>query len=178
MVYHPVKAVWNFVKATWRDRPSFCMDIRLIYEDGSVVYLPADLTWKTSSGELLSNNIYTGECYDSRQEKIGWNTSNYDDSGWNQVRFKRAPSTYIVSQQFVPIKAEEELSSVKVSELNPCKCVIDFGRNISGVSHVIIMGKDGLELTVKHGERLKKDGNPDLSNIDVYYWDKDDESGF
>lgn len=175
---HQAKAVWNFDKATWRDRPSFCMDIRLTYEDGSVVYIPTDLTWKTSSGELLSNNIYTGECYDSRQEKIGWSTSDYDDSGWNQVRFRGAPSTHIVSQQLVPIKAEKELSPVKVSELSPCKYVIDFGRNISGVSHVIIKGKDGLELTVKHGERLEKDGSLDLSNIDVYYLGKDDEPGF
>ena len=83
---HQSKAVWDFDRAPWRNRPTFCMDLRITYSDGSVETIPTDLSWKTSSGALVFNSIYTGEHYDARLEQKGWNTPDFDDSKWHGVR--------------------------------------------------------------------------------------------
>ena len=50
---HQSKAVWDFDRAPWRNRPAFCMDICITYTDGSTETIPSDLSWKTSSGSLV-----------------------------------------------------------------------------------------------------------------------------
>ena len=46
-------AVWDFHRAPWRNRPAFCMDVRITYEDGSVEVVSTERDWKTSSGALI-----------------------------------------------------------------------------------------------------------------------------
>ena len=74
---HQSLAVWNFHNAPWRNRPAFCMDIRITYNDGKTETIPTDLSWRTSSGPLLFNSIYTGEHYDARLEMPGWDMPNF-----------------------------------------------------------------------------------------------------
>ena len=54
---HQSIATWGFHHATWRNRPAFCMDLRVAYEDGSVEVIASDRDWKTSSGALVFNSI-------------------------------------------------------------------------------------------------------------------------
>lgn len=63
---HKSTAVWEFEKAPWRGRPKFCLDIRVVYEDGSVDYWVSGKEWKTSLSPVIANSIYTGEHYDGR----------------------------------------------------------------------------------------------------------------
>lgn len=51
------KAVWDFDRAPWRNRPAFCLDLRITYGDGSVETIPTDLSWRTSSGAIIFNSI-------------------------------------------------------------------------------------------------------------------------
>ena len=119
---HQSIATWGFHQAAWRNRPAFCMDLRITYEDGSVEVIPSDLSWKTSSGALIFNSIYTAEHYDARLEQKGWNTVDFDDSRWKRVRYRQAPSNQIVSQQVQPIRAVEEIKPQKVTQLNDSYC--------------------------------------------------------
>ena len=84
---HQSTAVWFFDKAPWRARPKFCIDIRIIYEDGSTELILSDRDWKTSTGSLLFNSIYTAEHYDARLEQAGWNEVGFDDSKWQNAIF-------------------------------------------------------------------------------------------
>lgn len=175
---HQSIATWNFHLAAWRNRPAFCMDLRITYEDGSVEVLPSDLDWKTSSGALVFNSIYTAEHYDARLEQKGWNTVDFDDSKWKNVRYRQAPSGQIVSQQVQPIRAVEEIPPQQITQLNDTTYVFDFARNMSGTSRIRIAGEAGTVIRLKHGERLYENGHVDLSNIDVYYYPKDDSDPF
>lgn len=166
---HQSKAVWNFDKASWRNRPTFCLDLRITYTDGSVETITSDRDWKTSSGGLIFNSIYTAEHYDARLEQKGWNTKQFDDSGWEQVIYRSPPSANIVSQQLQPIRNVESITPQNINKISETCYVSDFGRNISGVTHVRISGKEGSILKLKHGERLYPNGLVDISNIDVYY---------
>lgn len=166
---HQSKAVWDFDRAPWRNRPAFCMDLRITYSDGSVETIPTDLSWKTSSGGLIFNSIYTGEHYDTRLEQSGWNMPDFDDSKWNGVGYRGAPSQNIVAQQARPIRNVLTIPAKSVNKINEKTYVFDFGQNMSGVTRINVSGEKGTEVRIMHGERLFDNGRIDMSNIDVYY---------
>jgi len=166
---HQSMAVWNFHNAPWRNRPTFCLDLRITYTDGTTETVSTDLSWKTSSGALIFNSIYTAEHYDARLEQKGWNTVGFDDSKWNGVRYRATPSQQIISQQMQPIRNVLTLPAKSVNKIDGKTYVFDFGQNMSGVTKIKVAGKEGVELRIKHGERLHDNGRIDLANIDVYY---------
>ena len=82
---HQSTAVWDFEKAYWRGRPSFLLNVRVTYDDGSVQTFVTDRSWKTTDqGPVIFNSIYTAEHYDTRKEMPGWNKHAYADSLWSQ----------------------------------------------------------------------------------------------
>jgi len=166
---HQSKAVWDFDRAPWRNRPAFCMDLRITYTDGSVETIPTDLSWKSSSGALIFNSIYTAEHYDARLEQKGWNTTNFDDSNWHGVGYRAVPSTNVTAQQVRPIRNVQTVHAKSVEKKDAHTYLFDFGQNMSGVTKIKISGTAGTVVKIKHGERLHKNGYLDMSNIDVYY---------
>ncbi|MHB9056793.1 MAG: alpha-L-rhamnosidase N-terminal domain-containing protein, partial [Paludibacteraceae bacterium] len=65
---HQSKAVWDFDQAPWRNRPAFSMNILIKNYDKTTTIIPSDLTWKTASGGLIFNSIYTGEHFNANLE--------------------------------------------------------------------------------------------------------------
>lgn len=166
---HQSKAVWDFDRAPWRNRPAFCMDLRITYSDGSVETIPTDLSWRTSSGALVFNSIYTGEHYDARLEQKGWNMPDFDDSKWHGVGYRGVPSQNVTAQQIRPIRNVQTIPAKSLNKIDGKTYVFDFGQNMSGVTKINISGEEGTEVRIKHGERLHDNGRLDMSNIDVYY---------
>jgi len=175
---HQSTAVWFFHKAPWRARPKFCLDLKLTYEDGSEKILFSDRNWKTSLGPVIFNSIYTAEHYDARLEQDGWNKPDFDDSKWKNSMDTAAPSQNIVSQLMHPIRHVEEMTPVSMRKVNNRKYVFDIGRNIAGVSKIIIKGEAGTILRVTHSELIDENGDVDQSNIDVHYRPTDDKDPF
>ena len=58
------RAVWNFDKAPWRDRPTMICQLRLTYADGSTRTIVSDGNWKVSTGPIRFDSIRNGETYD------------------------------------------------------------------------------------------------------------------
>ncbi|HCX55632.1 MAG TPA: alpha-rhamnosidase, partial [Sphingobacterium sp.] len=125
--------------------------------------------WKTASGPITYNNIYTGEHYDARLEIPNWDKPKYDDSTWQAVQYRNAPSAHIVTQQMVPIRLVKSYKPKSVTKIDQRTYVFDMGQNMAGITKVKVKGAAGTMLRIKHGERLSADGRLDLSNIDVYY---------
>ncbi|HEV7333874.1 MAG TPA: glycoside hydrolase family 78 protein [Flavisolibacter sp.] len=166
---HQSTAVWNFHNAPWRNRPAFCLDLRILYDDGSVETISTGKGWKTALSPILFNSIYTAEHFDARLQQEGWNTTAYNDSSWKDVIYRTAPSTNIVAQAMHPVRNVEEIPAVGVQKFHDTVYVFDLGRNISGVSRLKVSGERGTTVRLKHGERLYKNGRVDQSNIDVHY---------
>ncbi len=166
---HQALAVWDFDKAPWRNRPAFCMDLKITYEDGTEETIVSERDWKTSSGPLYSNNIYTGEHYDARLEMEGWDKPGFDDSKWGGIRYRAVPSNLVVAQQTVPIRLVKTYQAQKIQKINDRTYVYDMGQNMSGVTKIKVRGKEGTVIKIKHGERLAANGQLDMANIDVYY---------
>jgi Alpha-L-rhamnosidase N-terminal domain. len=96
---HQSIGVWIFDKAPWRNRPAFCMDIEITYNDGTKKTVYTDRDWKTGEGSIRFNSIYTAEHQDARLEQKGWNKPGFDDSKWQGASYRAIPSENIVSQQ-------------------------------------------------------------------------------
>ncbi len=171
-------AVWNFDKAPWRNRPTFCMDIRITYNNGRTETITTGKDWKTSLSPVIFNSIYTAEHYDSRKEQNGWNTIQFSDSAWHDVIYRSAPSANIVAQAMQPIRVDKEIQAESCNRFNDTDYVFNLGRNISGVSKITVGGDSGTIIKLKHGERLDSAGHVDISNIDEHYRPTDDSDPF
>ncbi|WP_052670629.1 alpha-L-rhamnosidase [Draconibacterium sediminis] len=175
---HQSTAVWYFHKAPWRNRPAFCLDLHITYEDGTKEIITSGKDWKTSLSPVVFNSIYTAEHYDARLEQPGWCSPGFDDSEWNDVIYRAAPSQNIVSQMMHPIRHVEKIVPQSISQLDDTTFVFDLDRNIAGVSAITLAGEEGTIVRLKHGERLYENGHVDLSNIDVHYRPVDDSDPF
>jgi alpha-L-rhamnosidase len=175
---HQSTAVWYFDRAPWRNRPTFCLDLRITYEDGTTETIKSGKGWKTALSPIVFNSIYTAEHYDARLEKTGWNTPNFDDKDWKDVMYRSAPSKNIVAQALHPIRNVEEIASKSLRKFNDTTYLFDLGRNISGVSKITVNGPVGTVVKLKHGERLYTNGHVDISNIDAHYRPTDNTDPF
>jgi len=175
---HQSTAVWFFDKASWRGRPTFCLDLRVTYDNGSIETITSGKDWKTMLSPVIFNSIYTAEHYDARKEINGWNVASFDDKGWKDVIYRSAPSGNIVAQALHPIRKVETIHAQSIRKLNDTTYVFDIGRNISGISSIRLSAPAGTILRLKHGERLYSNGRVDLSNIDVHYRPTDNTDPF
>jgi alpha-L-rhamnosidase len=169
---------WRFNQSPWRSRPKFCMDVHIEYENGEKEVFITGKDWKTALGPVIYNSIYTGEHYDARLEQPGWETVNFDDSGWKPARLVGAPTQNIAAQVMHPIRCMKELPAQKMFRLGQQTCLYDFGRNISGIGRIAVSGPSGAVVRIKYGEKLDKEGRVDQSNIDWLYSKKDENDPF
>ena len=168
---HQAKATWGFDQASWRNRPAFCLDLRIKYDDGTEEIITSDHTWKTTAnGPLVYNNIYTGEHYDANLEMKGWAEAGFDDSEWKGITFRSCPAVIISSSaSFNPIKEVYTETTPEVNKINDTLYVYDFKTNHAGNVELQVQGEKGTVVKMTYSERIHDDGTIDQSNIDVYY---------
>src|SRR5215831_12291743 len=70
----------------------FLAQLELEYADGSRDTVVTDDSWKAAPSPIVESQIYSGEYYDAREEKTGWNTSQVNDSAWKSAVVADAPS--------------------------------------------------------------------------------------
>jgi alpha-L-rhamnosidase len=174
---HQSTAVWYFDRAPWRNRPAFCLDLRIVYEDGSVEIVKTGSDWKTNLSPVIFNSIYTAEHYDARLEQPGWHTSGFEDSKWKPVTLRPAPSQNIVAQQMPPIRNLEKIPAKTMKKMSDTRYIFDLGRNISGVSQLRVKGEAGTEIRLKHAEIILAD-TLYMRNIEAHYRPTDNSDPF
>ncbi|RUT72465.1 alpha-rhamnosidase [Flavobacterium cupreum] len=176
---HQSTAVWDFDKTIWRNRPRFLVNIKITYTDATSETITSDETWKTADSPVIFNSIYTGEHYDARKEISNWNQPDFNDNNWEKSKSISAPSSKLVAQQMHPIRVVNELKPIKVDKRNDTLYVFTFPRNIAGTVRLSIKNAvAGTTFSIKHGERLYKNGRVDMSNIDLHYRPTDNSDPF
>ena len=123
------RAVWNFHEAPWRAAPKLLMKLRMLGDQGGATRIVSDDSWKTSTGPITSNGMYSGETYDARLEKPGWDTPEYDDSAWDAAEIVPSVAGRLVAQTMPPIRICETLEPVAITEPTPGVFVFDMGQN-------------------------------------------------
>ncbi|MBL9137949.1 MAG: glycoside hydrolase family 78 protein [Verrucomicrobiales bacterium] len=162
------RAVWNFHQAPWRMSPRLLLQLHLDYADGRTEVLVSDESWKVGSSPIVFDSIYGGESYDARLELPGWNTPSFKDSNWDSARNLAAPAGRLSAQRMPPIRLQEPIEPVGISEPSPGVFIVDFGKNIAGVAEIETSGPPGLRVQWRYGERLTADGRLDTRDLDQH----------
>jgi alpha-L-rhamnosidase len=162
------RAVWDFHKAPWREAPKLLLSLVIEYTDGRTVAIGSDPSWKTATGPVIFNSIYGGENYDARLEKPGWDKPGYDDSSWDPAQPVSAPKGKLVAQMMPPIKADQILKPVKITEPKPGIFLFDLGQNFAGLAELKVRGPAGTKVVMRYGERLFPDGTLDTRDIEQH----------
>ncbi|MDP2337365.1 MAG: alpha-L-rhamnosidase N-terminal domain-containing protein [Bacteroidota bacterium] len=115
--YNPYKKWWNQYRMQWFGFKKAIAQIEITNEDGSSQIVKTDENWKWADGPEISNCVYDGEIYDANLDQQGWNTIDFDGSGWKAVTLYRTEKVRLVSQRMPAIKVNETVKprEIKVS---------------------------------------------------------------
>ncbi|KAI2634013.1 glycoside hydrolase family 78 protein [Xylaria nigripes] len=126
--------------------------------DGSKETISTDLTWSSSTGPIITSEIYDGELYDSAQEQPGWATTAFipsDASKWIGVKELIAPFGRLAAPDGPPIRPLEEVELQQVLTTPSGATVLDFGQNLVGWLHLNVSGPAGTKIKMVHVEVLE-----------------------
>ncbi|MGV8139294.1 MAG: glycoside hydrolase family 78 protein [Mangrovibacterium sp.] len=156
---------WNGGKGYYGDKPSFLMQMQITYMDGTTDQIVTDSGWKTSTGPILSSDIYNGESYDANLEMPGWNMTGFSDSKWVAVSTPQIAKNMLIAPQGMPVKVIQEIEPVKLITTPKGETVFDMGQNMVGWVRLKIKGSKGDQVTLKFAEVLDKEGNFYTANL-------------
>ncbi|MEK6783327.1 MAG: family 78 glycoside hydrolase catalytic domain [Bacteroidota bacterium] len=139
--------------------------IEIQYSDGTRETIVTDDSWKSSTGSIVSSEIYNGETIDARKEKSGWNTSSFNDADWQGVIIKSSGTPPLIATYNEPIRKKETFKPIKSITTPKGEKVLDFGQNLVGWVQVKIKGNAGDKITLYHAEVLDKEGNFYTENL-------------
>ncbi len=145
---------WNWSSTVWNRDPRMIVQLDIEYTDGSSGNIVSDTSWKTSEGPVRSDNMYTGEEYDSRHEKPGWNQPGYDESGWSNAIPVDGPGGTMTSQMLQPIRRTGSWHPVGVSKPAGDSHLFDAGIVTTGWARLTASAPSGTHLTIKYHEKL------------------------
>ena len=161
---------WYASPLTWVGAYFFTPPNRLLVQlefetsDGYDI-IATDGTWKTSTSPILQSQIYSGELYDARLEKPGWNRANYDDSKWQPAQLADAPSITLSSQSDAPVQVIADLRPKTVTKSNDGAYIFDMGQNMVGWATLKVKGTPGTRVQMRFAEILNSDGSIYTANL-------------
>jgi len=144
---------------------SLLLQLEITYADGTSESIVSDGSWKSSTGSIMSSEIYNGETIDSRAEKAGWRLTGYNDGDWSPVKVADFPFDNLLATYNEPIKKHETFKPKRIFTTPKGEQVVDFGQNLVGWVVMKVNGKAGDRVTIKHVEVLDKDGNVYIENL-------------
>ncbi|MDY0908815.1 family 78 glycoside hydrolase catalytic domain [Microbacterium sp. CFBP9034] len=151
------------------------LDIELA--DGSTVRISSDESWRASTGSILMSSIYDGSDIDLRLEPDGWDLPGFDDDGWNPVRVLDVDRSLFRPRFAPPVRTVAELPGTLTVQAD--RVAIDLGQNIAGWMRVVVRGRAGDKVVVRHAEVLEEDGALHVAALrsaratDTYVLDRD-----
>lgn len=171
---------WEFKNAAFRAPLCVALSAQIVTEKGTASII-SDESFKVSTSPILFDMYRYGIVYDAREERDGFASFEYDDSGWDHAISADAPKGKITLNRAKPIRVRAELRPVRWERQSDFYCLhykdgrpmkecyikdgylFDFGVNTAGVCRLRIKGEAGQRITVRHGETLR-DGLFDIGS--------------
>ena len=155
---------WENNRDVYGKKVGLICQIQVEYADGSVDYILSDNSWKLSSGAVIMGEIYHGETIDARLEQTGWATASFNDQSWTPVTTASYKDPLIATYN-EPIRKHEQFQPIKSFTTPKGERVMDFGQNLVGWVRIVVKGKAGDTVRIKHAEVLDKEGNFYTENL-------------
>lgn len=166
------------------DHPYLAARLDITYDDGAWETFETDEDWKSGTGGLLYSDIQTGEYFDKTEEVNGWDSPDFDDSGWqNSIRENPCHGARVLPAVIhVRKMLRQPLCSVLRDKSG--NFIYDMGQNMAGTVTFRAKAKRGEKLILRHGEMLSDDGTLYTDNLrtarqtDVYVFGSDNEEEY
>ena len=149
----------------WGTSPWYSAQLVIEYTDGTSSTVQTDSTWKTTTGAILSDDLYAGEDQDARLAPAGWNKPGFDDSAWSAATLRTGTLPKIVAQVDPGVTVQQELKPVAITQPKPGVWVADLGQNFAGWDRLRVRGPAGTKVTLRHAEILNADGTIYTTNL-------------
>lgn len=158
---------WRWFNSAWKGPVAVAFLFVLTYEDGTEEKILSDESVKSHPSEITFSDYHVGEWCDARNEIIGWNMPEFDDSSWKNAEKVSRPRGELRVCEAEPIRMFEELSPKEIIPGEDGSYYYDFGVNTAGVCTLSGDFEAGQEITLLHFERLL-DGKPFTERIMVH----------
>ncbi|PYV45630.1 MAG: alpha-L-rhamnosidase [Acidobacteria bacterium] len=156
---------WEGHRNIYGDRLALLMQIRITYQGGREEVILTDLSWKATTGPILLSEIYDGETYDARLEKVGWTMPGFEDAQWSGVKIANYGKDTLIAPAGPPVRKIEEVRAVRILRTPAGDTVFDMGQNMVGWVRLRAQGTAGTAVTLRHAEVLDKQGNFYTENL-------------
>ncbi|MFT3797458.1 family 78 glycoside hydrolase catalytic domain [Microbacterium sp.] len=146
--------------------------------DGETV-LVTDAAWRGGFGALRSASIYDGTVTDLRRRDPAIHEPGFDDGAWTPAAVIPVDPARFEPRSAPPVRVVAELPMTPSSHAGRVR--LDGGQNISGWVQLVVRGRAGEVVTVRHAEVLEPSGDLHVSALrtaratDVYTLDRDGE---
>ena len=125
--------------------------------DGTRLVVASDRTWRASTAEIQSADLYDGSSHDLRAAQPGWDRPGFDDSGWIAAESTPFEPSRIEQRSAPPVRAIAALPA-RLSRAGDGCWRLDGGQNISGWVRLTVRGQRDQQVVVRHAEVLEPDG--------------------
>ena len=139
------------------DSPRLRLQLNVEFADGSTSAVASGAGWKAAAGPIVRNDLYGGETYDARREQPGWASTGFDDAHWDAAVDKDAPGGTMVAQVMPPIRVQQNLQPVHVSQPKDGVHVFELGQLFGGWARLRLKGARGTKVTIKYACQLLED---------------------
>ncbi|HEX6355692.1 family 78 glycoside hydrolase catalytic domain [Actinophytocola sp.] len=159
--------------------PRFVGRVEIRFTDGTNAVIVTDRSWRTALGPLVTDAWYSGADHDARREQPGWNRPGSDLSptalrrddstmDWKSAGLAPPPNlaTRLVARTAEPVRAQEELTPVSVTNPAPGTWVFDLGQNITGWPRLKLKQVPaGTTVRMAPAESLNPDGTVNQASL-------------
>ncbi|MES2376871.1 MAG: family 78 glycoside hydrolase catalytic domain [Bacteroidota bacterium] len=148
----------------WYDLPKVIFQLEITYTDGSKSIIVSDKSWKTTTGPLLKDGIFTGENYDARLALNGWDKTGYNDAKWKSAMFVKAP-TGALQPQLAPFdKVTRVLTPKFDGKTKDSVYTYHLDETVSGWASITVNGNAGNRIKIRY---ISEEGD-DYGQFDTY----------
>jgi alpha-L-rhamnosidase len=147
------------------DKLALLAQLQITYSDGSSETVSTGNSWKTTTGPIVSSDIYDGEKYDARLEIKGWDTPDFNDSKWMAATVTDHSKTNLVAPEGEVVRAIQEIKPIKIITTPKGETVYDMGQNMVGWIKLRVQGQKGDEVKLTFAEVLDKAGDFYTDNL-------------
>lgn len=139
------------------DRFALLCEIRVTLENGAMLVIGTDGSWKWKGAPVLQSGIYDGEVCDARNETAGWSSPGTEEMDWKPVSESDMGYDKLIARRSLPVVVRERRKPVSVIDTPKGETVLDFGQNMTGWVEFDCKLPCGNEAVLQYGEVLQDD---------------------
>lgn len=146
---------WKPYRNVFGDTTAALCQLEISDSTGASHQIVTDKSWKVSTGEIRSADIYDGVVVDFNEEHNGWRGPDFDDSKWQSAEELSVFRAALFPMTSPPVRVTEQIEHVSATKTPRGTTIYDFGQNMAGHVRLKVQGQKGDTVILTHAEVLK-----------------------